>query len=85
MMERRRACSGHSFCPSFYPPLARRSVGADQPAPDVSTWRWSVSVILDAQRASANTVGAVPAESFGQRYERYSVLGLPEVPAAGRR
>ncbi len=65
--------------------LGAASVGADQPAPDVSTWRWSVSVVLDAQRASANTVGAVPAESFGQRYERYSVLGLPEVPAAGRR
>jgi hypothetical protein len=66
--------------------LVLLGLGADQPAPDISTWRWYVSVILDAQRASAATVGALPAASFGQRYERYSVLGLPEVPAeAGRR
>lgn len=66
--------------------LGAAGVGADQAAPDMSTWRWSVSVILDAQRASAATVGALPAESFGQRYERYSVLGLPEAPAeTGRR
>lgn len=53
---------------------------AGDAAPDVSTWRWSVSMILEAQRASAPSVGSVTAESFGQRYERYSALGLPEVP-----
>ncbi len=62
--------------------LGAGSVGADPQASDVSTWRWSVSTILEAQRASAPSVGSVTAESFGQRYERYSVLGLPEVPAA---
>lgn len=60
--------------------LSAGGVGADPPAPDVSTWRWTVSVILEAQRASTPNVGSVAAESFGQRYERYSVLGLPEVP-----
>ena len=62
--------------------VAASGVGADPSAPDASTWRWTVSTILDAQRASDPVAGAVTAESFGQRYERYSVLGLPEAPAA---
>jgi hypothetical protein len=59
--------------------LGASGLGADQPASDVSTWRWSVSTILDAQRVSASAEGVVPAKSFGQRYERYSPSGLPEV------
>ncbi|MGD0640838.1 MAG: hypothetical protein ABSC22_08830 [Roseiarcus sp.] len=59
-------------------------LGADQAASDVSTWRWSVSTILDAQRASSIGVGAVPAKTFGQRYQRYSPSGLPEVPGEAR-
>lgn len=54
------------------------AVGADPTQLDPATWRWSVSIILDAQRASARNVGALPAGAFGQRYERYSTLGLPE-------
>jgi len=66
--------------------LVGGAVGVAQPTPDVSTWRWNVSVILAAQRTSTPIVGAVSAESFGQRYERYSVSGLPEAPAeAGHR
>ena len=57
------------------------SVCVAQPAYDVSVWRWNVSVILDAQRAPAPLVGEVSAKSFGQRYERFSFSGLPEIPA----
>ena len=68
----------------------RERLGADQPTSDVSTWRWSVSTILDAQRASASspavTDGAQVADTFGQRYQRYSRAGLPEgsLRGAGR-
>ncbi len=48
---------------------------------DPSTWRWQVSSILAGQsvRASAPiaTVGALDANSFDQRYERYTPLGIP--------
>lgn len=58
-------------------------VGADntgQPSPsDISTWRWQINTILDAQRTSRG-VGATPAETFAQRYQRYSALGRPEAP-----
>jgi len=64
--------------------LGGGGLGAAQPAPDVSTWRWNVNAILDAQRASPANVGDVPAETFGQRHERYSPSGLPEVPAEAR-
>jgi hypothetical protein len=57
--------------------LGAGAVGADQAPSDVSVWRWSVSTILDSQRASAG-VGALPAYAFGQRYQRYSAVGLPE-------
>lgn len=57
--------------------LGAGALGADQTPSDVSVWRWSVSAILDSQRASAG-VGALPADVFGQRYQRYSVVGLPE-------
>jgi hypothetical protein len=62
-------------------------VGADneKTAPsDVSTWRWQVSTILEAQRASRG-VGATPAETFAQSYERYSVLGRPEATSEDSR
>jgi hypothetical protein len=54
--------------------------GAGDAPPEVAIWRWNVSVILDAQHAPSGGVGAVTAESFGQRHQRYSVLGLPESP-----
>ena len=60
--------------------LSAAGIGADsvgQNPSDVATWRWSVSVILDAQRASTG-VGTTEAGMFGQRYERYSSLGQPE-------
>ena len=58
------------------------AVAVDQQASDVATWRWRVSTILDAQRAAAAspavTDGAQVAETFDQRYQRYSARGLPE-------
>ncbi|MGD0186380.1 MAG: hypothetical protein ABSC25_14180 [Roseiarcus sp.] len=57
------------------------AVAVDQQASDVATWRWRVSTILDAQRAAASpavTDGAQVAETFDQRYQRYSARGLPE-------
>jgi hypothetical protein len=52
--------------------------GMDEP----STWRWQVSSILATQSNAASrpiaTVGALDADAFDQRYERYTPLGLPE-------
>jgi hypothetical protein len=49
---------------------------------DPSTWRWQVSSILASQNDAAlrpiATVGALDADAFDQRYERYTPLGLPE-------
>jgi len=49
---------------------------------DPSTWRWQVSSILAGQSDTASrpiaTVGALDADSFDQRYERYTPLGLPK-------
>jgi hypothetical protein len=49
---------------------------------DPSTWRWQVSSILAGQSDKASrplaTVGALDADSFDQRYERYTPLGLPK-------
>jgi hypothetical protein len=60
--------------------LSAASIGADsvnQNPSEVATWRWNVSMILDAQR-NFNGVGATQSQNFGQRYERYSELGQPE-------
>ena len=70
----------------FVMSLALTSLGASAVGPDgldssPATWRWQVSQILDAQRASSEVggnVGALDARSFDQRYERYSAVGLPE-------
>jgi hypothetical protein len=49
---------------------------------DQSTWRWQVSSILadqsDIGSHAVAAVGALDADAFDQRYERYSPLGLPE-------
>jgi hypothetical protein len=49
---------------------------------DPSTWRWQVSSILAGQSDTAArpiaTVGALDVDSFDQRYERYTPLGLPK-------
>jgi hypothetical protein len=49
---------------------------------DPSTWRWQVSSILASQSDAASrpiaTVGALDADAFDQRYERYTPLGLPD-------
>ena len=61
---------------------ATTEVGADSAMSDPSTWRWQVSSILADQGDSATrpvaTVGAVDADAFNQRYERFSPLGIPE-------
>lgn len=62
--------------------LGAAGLGADsgaQTPSDIATWRWNVSTILEAQRNS-DGVGATPAKTFAQRYERYSALGRPEAP-----
>jgi hypothetical protein len=49
---------------------------------DSSTWRWHVSSILagqgEARSQGMETVGVLGAETFSQRYERYTPLGLPQ-------
>jgi hypothetical protein len=49
---------------------------------DPSTWRWQVSSILADQTNVASqartTVGALDADAFNQRYERFSTFGRPE-------
>jgi hypothetical protein len=54
-------------------------VSADPDVIDVSTWRWSVSAILNAQQdAEINPpakIAVLRARSFGQQYERYSPTG----------
>ena len=56
------------------------TVGGDEKAPDIATWRWHVSGILSAQHA--DPVGRVTLGSydFRQRYERYAPNGMPEAP-----
>ena len=44
---------------------------------DCSTWRWTASEALDAQRP-AQPAGANSRPGFEQRYERYSFSGQPE-------
>jgi hypothetical protein len=57
------------------------SVGDELHNPDPSTWRWSVSSILDRQKGSpADTFQAAEVADpvVFQRHERYSPLGVPE-------
>jgi hypothetical protein len=53
-----------------------------------STWRWHVSSILADQSDAASrpiaTVGALDADAFDQRYERYTPLGRPETRSDAR-
>jgi hypothetical protein len=58
--------------------LGANAVAADPIQSDVSTWRWSVSVILDRQREADAPHPAEATLAFVQRYERYSVNGSPE-------
>jgi hypothetical protein len=62
--------------------LSAVGASADSLKPDVSTWRWKVSAVLDAQRAndSARTTEAVVTDDFDQRYERYTTFGQPDAP-----
>lgn len=65
--------------------LGAGRVGADEPSLNPTTWRYTISAILDAQRAGAvvpQSVGAVSGADFGQRYERYSATGQPEATGA---
>jgi hypothetical protein len=64
-------------------------VGTDPTVTDPATWRWQVTSILadqsDAAMRPIAAVGAVDADAFGQRYERYSPLGVREPPRAKSR
>ena len=57
-------------------------VGTDAAVSDPSTWRWQVTAILADQQSATvrpiSTVGAVDADAFAQRYERFTPLGVPE-------
>ncbi|MBV8474723.1 MAG: hypothetical protein JO107_15485 [Hyphomicrobiales bacterium] len=44
---------------------------------DISTWRWQVSTILDAQHASRK-VGATPTDTVTQRHQRFPDLERTE-------
>jgi hypothetical protein len=61
--------------------LGATAMGADAPSPEASTWRWQVSMILDAQRENPRAAATADSLAFDQRYERYSATGLPETPA----
>jgi hypothetical protein len=54
------------------------AVAADPVQSDVSTWRWSVSVILDRQRNADPPPPADDTVAFVQHYERFSATGSPE-------
>lgn len=55
---------------------------------DPSTWRWQVTSILaqqgDTTSQRTETVGIFGADSFNQRYERYTPLGLRDARGATR-
>jgi hypothetical protein len=51
---------------------------ADPVQSDVSTWRWSVSLILDQQRKADPPPAVDATVAYVQHYERYSVSGSPE-------
>ena len=54
------------------------SVGEVNQPSDVSTWRWQVSTILDAQRGADGAGVVSPAiENYDQQYERYEGQGQP--------
>jgi hypothetical protein len=57
------------------------AVGGDEQAPDVATWRWHVTGILEAQRGKSPGQVTIGAYDFRQRYERYAPNGMPEAPA----
>jgi hypothetical protein len=57
------------------------SVGRDPVVSDPSTWRWQVSSILGNQQRPPSESALIEAsrtDAFDQRYQRYSVTGLPE-------
>jgi hypothetical protein len=62
--------------------LAAASVGADQrtSGPDMSVWRWQISMILDAQR-NADAAGAAAVEPSLS----YSAVGVRAPEMGGRR
>ena len=53
------------------------TLGADEASPDISTWRWRVSALVEPQPADANPAAAA---GFAQKYERYSINGVPDAP-----
>jgi hypothetical protein len=54
------------------------SVGEVNQPSDVSTWRWQVSTILDAQRDEGGAGVVAPAvENYDQHYDRYEGQGQP--------
>ena len=55
--------------------LGASALGADEASPDISTWRWRVNAIINQKEAGP---AAFMTADFDQRYERYSVTGMPE-------
>ena len=57
-------------------------LGTEPSTADPSTWRWQVSSILadqgDKAAGPVATLGALDADAFDQRYERYTPLGVPD-------
>ncbi len=49
--------------------LGASALGADEATPDISTWRWRVSMLTQPPRPDA----VLDNLAFDQHYERYSV------------
>lgn len=55
------------------------STGVAANAADPSTWRWTVSSVIEAQNKSDKADdAALAAADFRQHYERYSPIGILE-------
>jgi hypothetical protein len=59
------------------------SVGQDGRPPDVATWRYEVSSILESQHSDGGVL-ASPAGGYDQAYDRYDGQGRPVDGAVGR-
>lgn len=55
--------------------LGATTLGADEASPNISTWRWRVSALVEPQSHDTTRVAM---GGFDQRYERYSTSGAPE-------
>jgi len=60
------------------------SVGQDGRPPDVATWRYEVSSILEAQHSERGAFVSSAVGGYAQAYDRYDGQGRPVDGAIGR-